>query len=72
MTKPRKTDRRHYDVGWSDEYGEYIATCRELPGLSGTGATEAWALESIKCLVESVTTGKPPRKPDDEPFTDTP
>jgi predicted RNase H-like HicB family nuclease len=37
-----------YQISWSDDDGEFLATCVEIPGLSGLGQTEAEALAELK------------------------
>jgi predicted RNase H-like HicB family nuclease len=37
-----------FRVFWSHEDGEFVATCVEIPGLSGLGASEAEAIEEVK------------------------
>ena len=37
-------DRYSFNLEWSDEDQEYIATCRSFPGLSAFGETEEEAL----------------------------
>lgn len=35
-------------IFWSPEDEEFVATCVEIPGLSGLAATEAGAIEELK------------------------
>jgi predicted RNase H-like HicB family nuclease len=37
-----------YQISWSDEDHEFVATCLELPGLLGLGESEAEALTELK------------------------
>ena len=43
--------RYSYRVFWSDEDGEFVAACAEIPGLSGLGSTEAAAVEELEVAV---------------------
>jgi predicted RNase H-like HicB family nuclease len=40
-----------YMVFWSPEDGEYVATCVELPGLTGLASTERGALDELKTAI---------------------
>lgn len=70
MNTPSIVDLYHYRTGWCEEYGEYVATCHELPDLSGAGSTEELALMSLKQLIARATVGTPVLRPDDGPFND--
>ncbi len=41
-----------YRVFWSDEDGEYVAVCDELPGLSGLAENESEALAELRVAIE--------------------
>lgn len=41
----------NYQVQWSDEDGEFVATCEEYPNLSGLGKTKAEALQELEIAV---------------------
>jgi predicted RNase H-like HicB family nuclease len=40
-----------YQVFWSAEDREYVATCAEIPGLSGLAPTEAGAINELKVAI---------------------
>ncbi len=40
-----------YRVFWSPEDKEFVATCVEIPGLSGLAPTEAGAIEELKVAI---------------------
>jgi predicted RNase H-like HicB family nuclease len=40
-----------YRIFWSEEDGEYVAVCEEIPGLSALASTEEEALREIKEVV---------------------
>jgi len=40
-----------YRVFWSREDNEFVATCVEIPGLSGLAPTEAGAIEELKVAI---------------------
>lgn len=42
------TNRYAFNIEWSEEDGEYVATCSSFPGLSAFGATEEEALTQGK------------------------
>ena len=48
------TDHYTYRVSWSDEDGEFVATCTEFPSLSHLAATRTEALIGIEQLVADV------------------
>lgn len=48
MDRPRYS----FQVFWSAEDQEFVATCVEIPGLSGLGATEEAALGEVKTAVQ--------------------
>jgi len=48
------TSRYTYEVMFSAEEGDYIATCREFPDLSSLGDTHEEALAGIEFLVSDV------------------
>lgn len=41
-------DRYAFNIVWSEEDGEYLATCSSFPGLSAFGETEEEALHEAK------------------------
>src|SRR6266550_4047445 len=43
--------RRPYTVFWSPMDGEFVATCTEIPGLSGLGASEQEAIAELKVAI---------------------
>lgn len=45
------SDRYTYRVSWSEEDGEYVATCLELPSLSWLAADQVEALEGLRAVV---------------------
>ena len=47
-------DRYTYRVSWSQEDGEFVATCAEFPSLSHLAPEKVEALEGIGALVEDV------------------
>ncbi len=47
-------DRYTYRVTWSEEDGEYVGLCAELPSLSWLGSTPEAALEGIRQVVADV------------------
>ncbi len=60
------------NIIWSDDDGEYLATCPSFPGLSAFGETEAEALHEAKAALElfiesynerGISLPKPERKP---------
>jgi predicted RNase H-like HicB family nuclease len=51
MPIDRAIPRYAYRVFWSDEDGEFVAVCSEIPGLSGLAATEAGAIEELKVVI---------------------
>ena len=40
-----------YRVSWSEKDGECVATCVEIDGLSGLGATPAQAVSQLKVAI---------------------
>jgi predicted RNase H-like HicB family nuclease len=46
------TNRYSFNIEWSDEDEEYIATCPAFPGLSAFGETEEEALKEAKIALE--------------------
>ena len=48
------SDRYTYRVAWSEEDGEYVGTCAELPGLSHLDPDQAVTLAGIRDLVAGV------------------
>ena len=40
-----------YRVFWSSEDNEFVATCVEIPGLSGLAPTEAGAIDELKVAI---------------------
>jgi predicted RNase H-like HicB family nuclease len=61
-----------FNIAWSDEDGEFIATCSSFPGLSAFGETEEDALHEAKIALElfiesyrerGLQLPKPPRTP---------
>ena len=40
------------NIGWSEEDGEYMATCTSFAGLSAFGATEEEALREVKIALD--------------------
>ena len=44
--------RYSFNITWSEEDGEYVATCPAFPGLSALGKTEAEALLEGKVALE--------------------
>ena len=60
-----------FNIVWSEEDGEYLATCSSFPGLSAFGETEEEALHEAKIALElfiesykerGLALPKPPRK----------
>lgn len=45
-----------FEVRWSEEDGEYVGTCAELPGLSWLDAKRSKALSGIQRLVSECET----------------
>jgi len=43
--------RYAYRVFWSEEDGEFVAVCAEIPGLSGLAPTEAGAIQELKVAI---------------------
>ena len=43
--------RYSYRVFWSAEDNEFVATCVEIPGLSGLAPTEAGAIDELKVAI---------------------
>ena len=41
----------HFAFGWSEADREHVATCREIPGLSGLGGTREAALVELKVAI---------------------
>jgi predicted RNase H-like HicB family nuclease len=37
-----------YKIFWSKEDGEFVAECREIPGLSGLGISKVEAIKELK------------------------
>ena len=52
--KKRSSDHYTYRVMWSEEDGEYVGICAELPGLSWLAATHEAALRGIRSVVADV------------------
>ena len=59
-----------FNIVWSEEDGEYMATCPSFPGLSAFGETEEEALHEAKIALElfiksykerGISLPKPPR-----------
>jgi predicted RNase H-like HicB family nuclease len=48
------TNHYTYRVSWSQDDGEYVATCAEFPSLSWLASDEIAALRGIKDLVHDV------------------
>jgi predicted RNase H-like HicB family nuclease len=46
-----KIPRYSYRVFWPSEDNEFVATCVEIPGLSGLAPTEAGAIEELKVAI---------------------
>ncbi len=44
--------RYSFNITWSEEDGEYVATCPAFPGLSALGKTEEEALTEGKVALE--------------------
>ena len=42
-----------YRMSWSEEDGECVATCDELPGLSGLAPTPAGALRQLQAAISA-------------------
>lgn len=42
-----------YDVFWSKEDDEYVATCAEVPGLSGLGPSRAEAIGELEVALSA-------------------
>ncbi len=53
MGQPHIADRYSYRVWWSDEDGEYVAVCTEMPSLSWLSTSDSDALAGIKKLVRA-------------------
>lgn len=60
-----------FNISWSEEDGEYLATCVSFPGLSAFGESEEEALHEAKIALElfiesykerGIPLPKPPRK----------
>ena len=43
-----KTPNYTYQISWSEEDDEFVATCVEIPGLSGLGKSETEALVELQ------------------------
>ena len=43
--------RYSYRVFWSEDDGEFVAVCAEIPGLSGLAPTEAGAIDELKIAI---------------------
>lgn len=43
--------RYSFRVFWSPEAKEFVATCVEIPGLSGLASTEAGAIDELKLAI---------------------
>ncbi len=59
----KKTDQYSYRVSWSDEDGEYVATCVEFPSLSWLDGTPEKSLSGIRkvvadCVAEMLDAGE--------------
>jgi len=63
--------RYPFNIVWSEEDGEFLATCSSFPGLSAFGETEEEALQEAKIALElfiesykerGLALPKPPRK----------
>lgn len=48
------SDRYTYRVSWSEEDGEYVATCAEFPSLSWLADDQLDALRGLRDLVDEV------------------
>ena len=46
-----KIPRYSHRVFWSPRDNEFVATCVEIPGLSGLAPTEAGAIEELKVAI---------------------
>lgn len=46
------TNRYPFNIEWSDEDQEYVATCHDFPGLSAFGKSEDEALREAKIALE--------------------
>jgi hypothetical protein len=60
----------HYQSGWDDQAGSYIATCTAYPGLSGYGDSIEDAEHSLEIAITRIVRGE--RALCDEPFNDCP
>ena len=49
-----KNDKYTYRITWSEEDGEYVGLCAELPSLSWLSQTPEAALNGIRKIVEEV------------------
>ena len=72
-----KDDPYSYHLKWSEEDGEYVATCMEFPGLSWLDENPRLAIKGILDTVEEVvndmkTNNEPLPKPISKPETVTP
>lgn len=50
---PSSAEDCHYDVKWSEEDQEYVATVKEFPSMSWLEATPDKALHGIRALVSN-------------------
>jgi predicted RNase H-like HicB family nuclease len=51
VTIVRATPTYSFRTSWSEEDGECVATCDELPGLSGLAPTPGGALQQLRVAV---------------------
>ncbi len=54
MENQREESKYEYSVWWSEEDGEFVATCVEFPSLSWLDAEREQALRGIVSLVDEV------------------
>lgn len=64
----KKVDQYTYRVSWSEEDGEYVATCAEFPSLSWLDSSPEKALVGIRrvvssCVEDLVSSGEPVPEP---------
>lgn len=62
------TDRYTYRVSWSEEDGEYVASCIEFPSLSWLAATPESSLSGVRkivgeCVADMQKAGEPVPEP---------
>jgi predicted RNase H-like HicB family nuclease len=52
MKQQKTADKYSFNIAWSEEDGEFVATCPAFPGLSALGETEMDALAEAKTAVD--------------------